>query len=322
MGFTFRGISVTIRAMSRWRAVVVVAALGACQAVPTDPGTLLRLPDTERDGAEGNDGARGAAWVEFTGQARITERLLVQVVYPARADGTLDRAGAPYPSVVFVQGAGVGRERYHWLALHLATRGYVVLLPQHLFALSILDTDNAILSLAAAREVVTEAGTLHGAIAPTAPAVVMGHDVGGLIAARQWRERTDFLGVALLAAYPQSGDMLSARATGSVLAITGTADTLSPPARVRDAWLAIGPTRDPLTPRAFAVVEALNHYAWTDSPEDNERANDGPRPDDARGVRANALAVLDAWLDATLRGSAEGRALLDRNDFRGVTVYR
>lgn len=308
--------------MTRWRAVVVMAALGACQTVPTDPGVVLRAPDTERDGAEGRDGPRGAAWVELTGQARITERLLVQVVFPALADGTLDRAGAPYPCVVFVQGAGVGRERYHWLALHLATRGYVVLLPQHLFALSILDTDNAILSLATTREAVTEAGTLQNAIAPSASAVVMGHDVGGLIAARQWRDRTDFRGVALLASYPQSGDMLSSRAAGSVLAITGTADTLSPPTRVREAFVAIGATRDPLTPRAFAVVDALNHYTWTDAPEDNERANDGPRPGDPRGVRANALAVLDAWLDATLRGSAEGRALLDANDFRGVTVYR
>jgi predicted dienelactone hydrolase len=299
----------------------VLAVAAACSRFPDGPGDLLAAPNVERDGTSGTDGARGAAWVTVNGQARVTERIPVQVVFPARADGTLDPAGAPYPTVVFLQGASVARDRYHWLALHLATRGYVVLLPEHLLDLTILDTDNARLGLGIVREAASAAdGTLRGAIDPAARAVVMGHSLGGVIAARQWIAHPDFSGLALLAAYPATGDRVAARAAGPLFAMTGTADTLAPPTRVRAGYEMFSRSPDAL--QAVAVVDSLNHYGWTDAAEDDERASDGPRPPDLWAVRRRALAVLDAWLDATMRDDTNARQLLSIGRFDGVSVTR
>lgn len=293
----------------------------ACSRFPDGPGDVLAAPDPERDGTSGTDGRLGAAWVTVNGQARVTERIPVQVVFPARADGTLDPSGAPYPAVVFIQGAPVARDRYHWLALHLATRGYVVLLPEHLLDLAILDTDNARLGLGIVREAAAaDDGTLRGAIGPSAPAVVMGHSLGGVISARQWVAHPEFSGVALLAAYPSAGDPVAERAAGPLLAMTGTADTLAPPARVRAGYAMFNLSPDAL--QAVAVVDSLNHYGWTDAAEDDERASDGPRPADLWLVRRRALAVLDAWLDATTRSDMNARQLLSIGRFDGVSVTR
>jgi len=302
------------------RALALAALLVAasCGRFPDKPGRLLAAPDGDRDGADGADGPFGAAWVTVTGQARVTERIPVQVVFPARADGTLDPARAPYPAVVFVQGGGVARDRYHWLALHLATRGYVVMLPEHLLDLPILDTDNAHLGLGIVREAADAEGTLHDAIEPTLPATIVGHALGGVIAARQWVAHPEFAGVALLAAYPEAGDPVGSRPAAPLLAMTGTADTLSPPARVRAGYELFA--RAPTVVSAYAMVEGLNHYGWTDAAEDDERASDGPRPDDLRLVRRRAVAVLDAWLDATARADAAARHRLALARFEGVTV--
>lgn len=298
----------------------VLAVAAACSRFPDGPGDLLAPPDVDRDGTSGTDGALGAAWVTVNGQARVTERIPVQVVFPARADGTLDPARAPYPVVVFLQGAPVARDRYHWLALHLATRGYVVLLPEHLLDLAILDTDNARLGLGIVREAAAADGTLRGAIDPTATAVVMGHSLGGVIAARQWIAHPEFSGVALLAAYPATGDRVAERAAGPLFAMTGTADTLAPPTRVRAGYEMFNRTPEAL--QAVAVVDSLNHYGWTDAAEDDERASDGPRPPDLWVVRRRALAVLDAWLDATMRNDMNARQLLSIGRFDGVSVMR
>lgn len=302
------------------RAFALAALLhgASCARFPTGPGEVLALPDPERDGAEGTEGPQGAAWVTLTGQARITERIPVQVVFPARADGTLDATRAPYPPVVFLQGGGVARERYHWLARHLATRGYVVLLPEHLFDQAVLDTDNASLGLGILREAASESGTLRDAIAPSATATVMGHSLGGVIAARQWVVHRDFSALALLAAYPAAGDPVTARTAGPLLAITGTADTLSPPARVRQGYARFARAAGAV--QGFAQVDGLNHYGWTDAPDADERASDGPRPRDLAQVRQRTLAVLDAWLDAVARGDEAARLRLALGQFAGVTV--
>jgi dienelactone hydrolase len=298
----------------------VLALASACSRFPDGPGDLLAAPDPKREGTLGTDGRRGAAWVTLTGQARVTERIPVQVVFPALADGTLDATGAPYPTVVFLQGGSVARKRYHWLALHLATRGYVVLLPDHVLDLAILDTDNASLGLRVAREAASAEGTLSRAIDPAASAVVMGHSLGGVIAARQWLAHQDFSGVALLAAYPATGDAVTARAAGPLLAMTGTADTLSPPTRVRMGYEMFN--RRPEAVQGLAIVESLNHYAWTDAAEDAERASDGPRPADVWGVRRRALRVIDAWLDATQRGESAAWDYLQMESVEGLTVSR
>lgn len=298
--------------------MALTVALGlACSPFPEGAGEVLLAPDVDREGADGADGPRGAARVSFTAQARVTERLPVQVVFPALRSGELDATGAPYPVVVFLQGAGVARERYHWLARHLATRGYVVLIPVHLFDQAILDPDNAVLALRALRLAVERAGTLRGATASSAPAAVVGHSTGGLIAARQWVAHGDFAALAMLGASPPARDEVASRRDGAVLSIAGTSDVPAPPNGVLEGL------RRFTAPRLFALVDGLNHYAWTDNPEDDERASDGPRPSDLGLVRGRALLALDLWLDATLRrDAAAGDRLRAAALTSGVSLQR
>ncbi len=298
------------------RILVFAAALSAaCARYPSSPGERVLEPNPVRAGVAGTDGPRGAARISFAAQARVTESLDVEVVYPARFDNTLAE-GAPYPAVVFLQGAAIPRGRYRWLARHMATRGYVVILPDHPFNLPMLDTDHAILALRAVRDAAVEPGTLHGAIDPAAPAVVVGHSLGGAIAARQWVQHTEFLGLVLLAASPTEADDVASRAGAPALLMAGSADVPMPPTRVQASLLSFRP------PRLYAQVDGLNHYAWTDSPASDELTSDGPRPADLTATRQQALTVVDRWLDATLLRDADAAAALDRGGFPNVTLLR
>ena len=299
------------------RIMVFAAALSAaCARYPSSPGERITAPDPRRAGVAGADGPRGAAIISFAAQSRVTESLAIEVVFPARADNTLLVERTPYPAVVFLQGAAITRERYHWLAAHLATRGYVVILPDHPFNLPMLDTDHAILALRAVRDAAVEPGTLQGAVDPAAPAAVVGHSLGGVIAARQWVQHAEFLGLVMLAAYPAGTDDVASRPGSPVLLVAGTADVPTPLTRVQESLLSFRP------PRLYAQVDGLNHYAWTDSPASDELTSDGPRPPDLAATRRQALTVVDRWLDATLRRDADAAAALDRGGFPGVTLLR
>lgn len=301
----------------------LVAALAcACSPYPTKPGERLDEPNPTRAGVLGFDGDRGTAITDFIAQSRVTEALRVQVIYPARLDGTLASDSAPYPAVVFLQDATISRSRYHWLARHMATRGYVVILPDHPFNLPMLDTDHAVLALRAVRDASRVDGTLFNAIDPSGLAAVMGHGLGGVVAARQWANYTDFSAVAVLAAYPADADYAAIRARrGSPsLLVAGTADVPTALTRVQGAFTNVFEA-----PKLYAQVDALNHYAWTDNPTVDELTSDGPRPPtlDARAAtRRDALTVVDLWLDSVLRRNADAATSLATGTFHGVTLLR
>lgn len=308
------------RALTRLGFVAALAC--ACSPYPTAPGAMVTQPDPTRAGVLGYDGPRGAALVDFTAQARVTDALKVQVIFPARVDGSLEAESAPYPAVVFVQDAAVTRVRYRWLAAHMATRGYVVILPDHPFNLAMLDADHAVLALRAVRDAAAESGTLRGAIDPSAPAAVVGHGLGGVVAARQWAHYTDFSAVAVLAAYPADADYdaIRARRGANALLMAGTADVPTALTRVQGAFTTVFED-----PKLYAQVDALNHYAWTDDTTGDELASDGPRPPtaDARAeTRRDALTVLDLWLDSVLRRDADATASLATGTFHNVTLLR
>jgi predicted dienelactone hydrolase len=318
----FRHTTIVVR-VPRIVAVLSVLVV-ACSTAPSGPGEVLWLPDNIRSGTDGALGPRGASLVSFSVQSRVTERLSVQVIFPSLSDGTLDVSGAPYPVVVFVQGGNVERKRYHWLASHLATRGYVVAMPDHPFNLSILETDNSILALRALREAAQE-GTLLRAVSQTGPVAVMGHSLGGVIASRQWIAHNDFTGVVFLASYPIASDDLARRAGNPVLLMAGSTDVPTPLTRVREGFEALRePERawQPFAPRLYALVDGLNHYTWTDSPTNANLESDGPRPGDPQATRANAMSVVDTWLDTILRRDDMARARLETRMFRGVVVQR
>ena len=61
----------------RARTLLFLGALGAC--TPTGPGTPAVAPSPARVGADGTDGPFGAARIWLLTQARVTERVWLEV---------------------------------------------------------------------------------------------------------------------------------------------------------------------------------------------------------------------------------------------------
>lgn len=273
----------------------------ACAGPPTlEP---LVGADEGRTGAEGSDGPWGVARFERRWSARVTDHVDVTALVP------VDAAGAPLaeaPTVAFVQGGLVTPERYLWLGEHLATRGYAVLLPHHPFDLAIDETGNAAAAWAGAQTDPDVEGWFG------AEAVVAGHSLGGVVAVKNWLAVESFVGVTLLASYPAAGDDPMRREGSPALVFEGSTDGSAAAADVEAGFERFG------DPSWLAVVEGMNHYAWTDDASAEDLAGDGVT-EDVPGVRRRALAVWDPWLDLTLRDDSDAATRL-REPFEGVEV--
>lgn len=271
-----------------------LVAASACSPLGTP--TLLALPDPARDGADGLDGPFGAAVIPFDLQARVTEIVHTSVVYPS------DDAEAPVvsgaPLVVLTHGGLVAPERYWWLARHLATRGYVTVLPEAELLLAIAQPGNGDLALDALREEAGRDGLLAGLVPADGPAAAMGHSLGGVMAARQWERDAGLDLLVMLASYPAAGDPVEEQADRPVLSIAGGEDHGLP-----DIEAAFARYPGPATE---VVVDGMNHYAWTDDASEGELARDGALTRDLAAVRQDALRVMDAFLDVHLAGADPG----------------
>jgi dienelactone hydrolase len=254
--------------------------LAACAA----PQTQLVAPDPAADGLEGRDGPLGAVLVVTSVQARVVERLPVDLVVPA--DGT-----GPWPSVIMVQGGFVTPERYHWLAAHLATRGYAVVLPHHDLDLAITEVDDGVLAWRALVDHPVYADTFAG------PVAAVGHSLGGVVAALSWAAHDDVDALGLFASYPAGDGPVTARPGSPVLVVAGSTDGSALPADVAGGFERL---RDPAW---YASIDGMNHYAWTDDASEADLEGDGPLGRPLDEVRADASWVVDVWLDHALRGA-------------------
>lgn len=273
----------------------------ACAGPPTLEPRLAA--DPARDGAEGADGPWGAARFERRWTARVTDHVDSTVFVP------VDGAGEPLPeapAVVFVQGGLVAPERYEWLAEHFATRGYAVLLPHHPLDLAIDEIGNASAAWTGVRSDPDVAAWVGE------EAVVAGHSLGGVVAVKNWLALEAFVGVTLLASYPAGGDDPARREGSPALVFEGATDGSAAAADVEAGFARFA------DPRWLAVVEGMNHYAWTDDASAEDLAGDGVT-EDVPGVRRRALAVWDPWLDMVLRDDSAGADRL-REPFEGVEV--
>lgn len=275
--------------------LILLPSLIACAR----PGPLLLLPpDDTRTGALGTDGPDGAALLNLRYDARVVDAVDVEWVYPS--DETAAPVRADAPTVVFVQGGLVTVDRYRWLAIHLASRGYNVLSPTHPLDLAIFTIGNAEAALDGALDDPDLAPWIGG------PVFVGGHSLGGVVAVKNWLADDRFDGVVLLASYPAAGDDPADRAGSPVLALAGSTDESALAADVEAGFERFS------APRTFGLVDGMNHYAWTDDATADELAADGPVEDLAL-VRAHALSLLDAWLDSD--GAPTGA-------FSGVEVHQ
>jgi hypothetical protein len=281
-------------------------ALVACQQPNIE---MLVESDASREGISGSDGPFGAARLEALVAARVVEAVPTTVVVPLDAEGA--PAAGEWPVVAFVQGGLVARERYLWLATHLATRGYVTVLPSHTADLAITSPDNAASVVRGLRDRPPRA--IEASLAAQTPAAVAGHSLGGVIAVKEWLSEPElFDAVVLLASYPARGDNPSERAGDPVLSLVGSVDGSSEPERVREGAATFS---DPVY---FGLVDGLNHYGWTDDPTEEELAGDGTPGREVGEARRDALHVIDTFLDVTLSADVEAMVRLGEANFSGI----
>jgi hypothetical protein len=202
-----------------------------------------------------------------------------------------DREVGPRPPVVFLQGGLVPAERYRWLTTHMASRGFVVLSPDHLLDLAFFSQDASLQALRGAREQAQDPDDpLFGRVGQE-PGLILGHSLGGVVAAKAYAntEPSELSHLALLASEPDPADSFGGRA-GRVLSVTGGADGRIEPERVAKGARAF--------PAALvAEVEGMNHFAWTDEPTEGELSSDGEATRPLDEVRADALFLLDSMLE-------------------------
>jgi pimeloyl-ACP methyl ester carboxylesterase len=301
----------------------MIALLMALACAPTDPGEILIEADASRDGADGADGPWGAALVTVQVQARVTEGVRVEVVFPADEEGWPVLPPSPVeepgfeglPALVFVHGGLVSPERYRWLAAHAATRGYLVLSPSHPMDLAITEVDNGRFALEGVRALsAAEGNTLSGLLAEDGPVSVAGHSLGGVVGAMQWVEEDAWGGIAMISSYAADDTPVEDRAGGPVLSIVGSEDGASLPEEVLEGLERFQ------EPRYYALVDGMNHYDWTDGATDSELENDGASTRELSETRPDALAVIDAWLDASSWDAVSAWNALDVGRFDGVEV--
>ena len=273
---------------------------------------LALEPDPAASGADGERGPFGVARASWWTQGRVSDGIRHEVSWPADADGVLDPTGAPYPAVVLVQGGLVKPERYRWLAVHLASRGYVVSAAKHSANLAILESDNASLAL---DDLIARAGdpaeVLAGAVDGEAAAAAIGHSLGGVVGSMRWVDDPRIDGVALLASYAAGSTDVEAMEGHPSILLTGSEDRVEPAVFVEEY------ARYP-EPRWFGVGEGMNHYDWTDDATDGELDKDGASTRPLEETRRDGWRVLDSWFDAHLRDDAEAAARLAAGGFPGV----
>ncbi|TNE90196.1 MAG: hypothetical protein EP330_09055 [Deltaproteobacteria bacterium] len=274
---------------------LTLLALTACSLTPSE----LLPEDPDADGTSGARGPLGADLYEIDTQARVTERLHYAFVTPTGGE-------APYPLVTFVHGGLVDDARYHWIAAHMASRGYAVVLAEHDGDLAITQSGNSDLAVEdlLRRE-------LGDRVDEAAPWATMGHSLGGVIASGLWARDDRYAGLALLASFPAGFTPVEQRTEGSLLSLWGSEDG----GDESEARAAVDRFD---VPANFARIDGMNHYAWTDDPSEGELSRDGvaTRPD--AQTRVDALFVLDTWLDAEIGGDADAAQALADGTFPNV----
>lgn len=260
--------------------MTLLFALACAAPVESDPLAY----DAGRTGLEGANGPWGVH-LTTTADADPPNDLFV----PTDADGAAADVGFAAATIVLLQGGSVVPERYHWLAIHLASRGAKVIVPHHGLDLPALDATAGQRALDAA----VEAGTVD----PDAPVGIAGHSLGGVMGAAQWADNEAIEGLALLASYPADDTNVEARTSGSVVSIVGTEDMKSTPDDVQ-----AGADRFSLT-HAMVKVPGMNHYDWTDDATEGELAGDGSATADRADSRKNVQWALAGWVDSCVTSS-------------------
>ncbi|MFN7132276.1 MAG: alpha/beta hydrolase, partial [Myxococcales bacterium] len=209
-------------------ALLVGALLAACAPTGPTEGAALRP---------------GVAVATFVARTAGGEPFEVDVFFPA--DGERP-SGEAHPALVLLPGGLVRRERYGWLGVELAARGFVVAVPEPPYRLAILDPNRVEATAALLR---SGRGLLAGLVGERI--AVAGHSLGGVVATAA-ALRGGFSALVLLASYPAEGDPVERLAVPS-LSLAGERDCEAVQADVRAGWQRLP------APTALAVLSGVTH---------------------------------------------------------------
>lgn len=245
----------------------------------------------------GEDGPYGVRLVPRAVRVRVDERIDVDVFVPVEVDGSNARAR---PVAVFVHGGLVAPDRYAWLATHLASRGFVVLVPSHALDLAFFEQGNAIEALVALRRRAADPSDALFGTMDDRPAAILGHSLGGVVSASLWDERPDdFEELVLLASYP-AGSTLRSRTSGRALSIVGSADARVSITQASEGVHVLATSGRPVV---LAVIEGMSHMQIADDVTADEAAAAGVPTIDEAAARARVAWLIDAMLFPRTGGS-------------------
>lgn len=269
-------------------AITTCVALCAVMLSACAPEAPTKLLDVDRGGTHefGERGIWGVYLHERTFRVRVDEAVDVDVFVNAFPQ--------PSPPVIMVPGGAVDTERYRWLGAHIASRGFTVIAPHHSLPI-LLEQGSIFDAFQAVRTAAQDADDpLSDSIDPNAPALILGHSLGGVSAAKAWASKpNDFSHLGFLCSTTDTADDYSTRPLRGhekILSIIGTADKRVLEESAREG---IQTFRAPLT---FAAVEGMNHYQVVENPTESELEDDGTPTIDAERARFLAMFLVDSML--------------------------
>ena len=264
-----------------------LALMAGC--VSHEPVEILQ-PAPELSLTDATRGPYGVALFERNFRVRVDQSVRTQIYLPTSFDAaTQDEA---HPLALLIQGGAVRPEQYGWLATHLASRGFVVLSPDHPLDLAIFATGNGADVIAAARDASAREGDiLEGRIA-SGPGLTLGHSLGGVVASKIWLRRPDDLShLFLLQSTPDPADAERLREARDpnhrVLAVAGQRDGRIGFTEI-DESLA-----DFANPVPLVIIEGANHFQMVEGPTAAQLESDLSATIPTPLARARALAALD-----------------------------
>jgi hypothetical protein len=267
------------------------------------------LAPTVGEGEAGDRGADGALLWRTSVRVRGDRLSEVDVIAPSD-DGRRINDGE-HPVALLVSGGAVAVDAYHWLAVHLASRGVVVVAPHFLLDLAFFEQGNALDALLAVRRMAARGDGVVANGINGAPALAIGHSLGGVVASKAWLDADGDVSdgishLVLTASIPDGADQsqLDERTTGTVVSIAGALDGLIGPDQVDEGAQQFG------LPVVAAQVDGLTHFQWTDVPaEEAASREDTVSPLTTDVARSRATWLIDIAVD-DWRGDGEATRLL------------
>lgn len=226
-------------------------------------------------------------------RVRVDDRISADIFLPIDAQG--ERQQGAISAVL--QGGLVEASRYEWLAIHLASRGHVVVLSEHIGQLTFFEEGNtmAVIELIRADEefaplISSERGS------------VFGHSLGGTTAATLWFRRPEvFSSLFLLASEPKQWHDFTTRGV-VVDAKQDLAVTIesSEDGRLSSDRALSGLDALEETAGASAIglsIQGMIHMHWATEATAEELENDGTPGITEDEARRRALIMIDLAFD-------------------------